>query len=115
MACIHVLADLIVLSVEGCSASLTLRPHREHEYVSFNAAASYRNFPSSCVTLKYSLLGITLSNFIIHLVSCYWSQTVILSEKTTSYLTFTSGAGGIDERTEVIIGVGIDHRMQNQY
>lgn len=40
---------------------------------------------------------------------------MILGEKTTSYLTFSSGTGGIDERTEVIIGVGIDHRMQNQY
>lgn len=46
---------------------------------------------------------------------CYWSWPVILSEKTTSYLTFSSGTGIIDERTEVIIEVGIDHRMQNQY
>ncbi len=39
---------------------------------------------------------------------------MILGEKTTSYLTFSSGTGVIDEWTEVIIGVGIDHRMQNQ-
>lgn len=36
-------------------------------------------------------------------------------KKTTSYLTFSNRTGVIDARTEVIIGVGIDHRMQNRY
>lgn len=40
-----------------------------------------------------------------------WKKT---KNPTASYLTFSSRTGVIDARTEVIIGVGIDHRMQNR-
>lgn len=46
---------------------------------------------------------------------CYQSWPVILSEKTASYLTFSGGTGGIDERTALIIGDGIDHRARDQW
>ena len=61
------------------------------------------------------------SDFIISLFKdpfgyCYQCRAVFSRwKKTPSYLTLSSGTGVIDERTEVIIGVGIDHRMQNRY
>jgi len=44
---------------------------------------------------------------------CYWA--VLLGGKTTSYPKFSCGTGGIDEEKVVIIGVGIDHRLEDQY
>lgn len=71
-------------------------------------------------TAQHKVSDTTCSDLIIflfrnHLVIVTGPGQLILVKKTTSYLTFSSGTGIIDEWTEVIIEVGIDHRMQNQY
>lgn len=61
-----------------------------------------------CFNLIISLFG-------IHLVIFTSPGKWFLMKKTTSYLTFSIGTGGIDERTGVIIEASTDRRVQNQY
>lgn len=58
--------------------------------------------------------------FIIDYLTALPTQLLLLFLKMfliekTSYLTFSTGTGIIDEWKEVIIGVGIDHTMQSQF